>query len=67
MDRVQQSQGYRSTTRSQFPFYHSIYSIPGVSGAPLIALGRIKADLTFEAPSGFEPGSPGLGIPRLKH
>ena len=32
MDGIQLSQGYRATTRRQFPFYHSVPRFPGVPG-----------------------------------
>ena len=42
MDGVQMFQGYKATTRKQFPFYHSIPRSPGVPGIQLIVLGRMK-------------------------
>ena len=36
------SQGYRATTKRQFPFYHSIPRFAGVPGTQLVVLGRIK-------------------------
>ena len=36
MDWIQLSQGYRATTRRQFPFYHSILRFPGVHGTQLV-------------------------------
>ena len=41
---------------------------PVISGAHFIDLKRIKgAESTLEPPNGFEHGTPGLGIQRLKH
>ena len=40
---------------------------PEVPGTHFIDLGRMKAELTLEPPSGFEHGTPGLGIQRLNH
>ena len=40
---------------------------PEVPGTHFIDLGRIKAESNLEPPSGFEHGTPGLGIQRLNH
>ena len=41
---------------------------PDVSGTHFIDLGSMcKAESTWEPPSGFEHGTPGLGIQRLNH
>ena len=67
MDWVQLSQGHTGTTRRQFTFYHPVPRFPGAPGTQLIDLGRIKAELALEPPSGFERGTPGLEIQRLNH
>ena len=61
MDGFQLSQGYWDsllfTTQS-----------PGVPGAHLIDIERMKeCDFTLEPPSGFEPGTPGLGNQQPNH
>ena len=41
---------------------------PGVPGTHLIDIGRMKeCDFTLEPPSGFEPGTPGLGNQHPNH
>ena len=41
---------------------------PEISGTHFTDLGRMKkAESTLEPPSGFEHGTPGLGIQRLDH
>ena len=62
---VQLSQGYKATARRQYTFYHSVprsswYSID-------LPWKNEKTELTLEPPSGFEPGTPGLGIQHLNH
>ena len=40
---------------------------PEISGTHFIDLERRKAESTLEPPTGFEHGTPGLGIQRLNH
>ena len=40
---------------------------PEIPGTHFIDLGRMKAESTLEPPSGFEHGTPGLGIQCLNH
>ena len=61
MDGVHLSQNCRATSRRQFTF---TTKLPGVLDNLLIDLGKVKAELTLEPPSGFEPETPGLGIRR---
>ena len=40
---------------------------PEIPGTDFIDLERRKAESTLEPPTGFEHGTPGLGIQRLNH
>ena len=60
MEGIQLSQGYRATTRRHFYFFSQSpqeFLIPIL----LTSEGR-KDELTLEPPSGFELGTPGLGV-----
>ena len=45
----------------------SISKFPDSPGTHFTNLGRMQGWLTLEPPSGFEYGTPGLGIQRLNH
>ena len=64
MDGVQLPQGYSH-------FEEVVYFLPQSSQKLLVLILSTsegwKADLTLEPPSGFEHGSPGLGIQHLNH
>ena len=64
MDEVQLFQSYRATSRRQFILPLSPQKI--MVFISLTSEGW-KAKLTLEPPSGFEHGTPGLGIQRLNH
>ena len=64
MDAVQLAQGSRATPRQLFTCY---YYSTGVSGTHLTDLKWSKTKSTLEPPSGFEQGTPGLGIQHLHH
>ena len=40
---------------------------PEISGTYFMDLGRMKGESTLEPPTGFEHGTPELGIQRLDH
>ena len=65
MDEVQLPQGYTATLRRQFTFYHSV---PRNSWYSFY---RPRKDERLSRPwshkTGFEHGTPGLGIQRLNH
>ena len=64
MDGVQLPQGYSH-------FEEVVYFLPQSSQKLLVLILSTsegwKAELTLELPSGFEHGSPGLGIQHLNH
>ena len=64
VDGVQLTQGYSH-------FEEAVYFLPSSSQKFLVlilsTLEGWKAELTLEPPSGFEHGTPGLGIQRLNH
>ena len=64
MDGVQLSQGYSH-------FEEVVYFLPFISQKFLVLILSTsegwKAELSLEPPSGFEHGTPGLGVQRLKH
>ena len=59
MDGVQLPQGYRATS--------SLLSSQKFLVLILSTSERWKGESTLEPPSGFEHGTPGLGIQRLNH
>ena len=59
MDGVQVPQGYSH-------FEEAVYFLP-LSSQKFLVLKGWKAESTLEPPSGFEHGTPGLGIQRLNH
>ena len=64
--------GWGSTTsRLQSHYEESVYFLPFRSQKFLILIWSTsegwKAESTLEPPSGFEHGTPGLGIQRLNH
>ena len=63
MDGVQLSQGYRATTRREFPFYYTIPRFPGVPGTQLIVLGRMKDCVDLGATQWFRTWDPWIGNP----
>ena len=65
MDEVQLPQGYRAMTRKQFTFFTVSFQIFLV--LIWLTLEGWKAESTLEPASGFELGTPGLGIQRLNN
>ena len=65
MDGLQLPQGYRATLRRQFTFY--LLSSQKFLALILPTLEGWKAESTLEFASGFEHGTPGLGIQHLNH
>ena len=63
MDGVQLPQGY--TLRGGSLLF--TIQFPEIPGTHFINLRRMKAESTLEPPSGFEHGTPGLGIQCLNH
>ena len=65
MDELQLSQGYRATKRRQFTFYDS------VTRSSRYSFNQPRKDekmwFTSEPPSGFESGTPVLGIQHPNH
>ena len=63
--------GWRSTASRLEPLREGSLlftaKFPEIPGTHFIDLGRRKAESTLEPPSGFEHGTPGLGIQRLNH
>ena len=64
MDGVQLSQGYKATTKRVYFLRLSPKEVMELTWS--ISEGR-KAVPIFEASSGFEPGTPGLGIQCSNH
>ena len=65
MDGLQLPQGYRATSRRKFTFY--LLSSQKFLALILPTLEGWKAESTLELASGFEHGTPGLGIQHLNH
>ena len=64
MDEVQLFQSYRATTKGGFTLPLSPQKIMVLISSTSEWL---KAELILEPPSGFEPGTPELGIQHLNH
>ena len=64
MDGVQLPQGY---SHFEETVYFLLFSSQKFLVLILLASEGWKAESTLEPPSGFEHGSPGLGIQRLNH
>ena len=65
MDGVQLTQGCKATTRRQLTFYHKVSRNSWYSSDQTCK--NESSQSTLEPPSGFEHGTPRLGIQRLNH